>query len=379
MSGEETSVTEPGTTAGPAYAIEILGVAKRYGEVVALTTVDLDIEPGEFVVLLGPSGCGKSTLLKIIAGLEDATDGEVYIDGRLANYLRPGDRDVAMVFQNYALYPHMTVATNIGFPLAMRKQPKAVVAARVAEVAALLELDDQLAKYPDQLSGGQRQRVALGRAIIREPVAFLMDEPLSNLDALLRVQMRTELLKLHRRVGRTTVYVTHDQVEAMTMADRIVVMRDGSIQQIGTPDEVYAHPATTFVATFVGSPPMNLFQGRLDSTTTPRAFRGAFTLATDGLGVIPQADGPVTLGIRPEHIELVDPGTPGAVPGVVEMVENVGADAYLSVALGKGATTWVRTTAQTAVVEGEGVSLSFDPDHIRWFDEAGLRLRQEAP
>ena len=204
----------------PAYAIEILGVSKRYGDVLALDTIDIDIEQGEFVVLLGPSGCGKSTLLKIIAGLEDASEGEIYIDGRLANYLRPGDRDVAMVFQNYALYPHMTVETNIGFPLAMRKQPRDVVKAKVREVAQLLELSTQLGKYPDQLSGGQRQRVALGRAIIREPVAFLMDEPLSNLDALLRVQMRTELLQLHRRVGRTTIYVTHDQVEAMTMADR---------------------------------------------------------------------------------------------------------------------------------------------------------------
>ncbi len=208
-------------------AIELVAVSKRYGSVVALKDVDLEIGQGEFLVLLGPSGCGKSTLLKLIAGLEDLTDGEVYIGGRLANYLRPGDRDVAMVFQNYALYPHMTVRDNLGFPLKMRKRPKAEVAERVATAANLLQLTTQLDKYPDEMSGGQRQRVALGRAIVREPLAFLMDEPLSNLDALLRVQMRTELLRLHRRVGRTTVYVTHDQVEAMTMADRVVVMQAG--------------------------------------------------------------------------------------------------------------------------------------------------------
>ncbi|HEU5430274.1 MAG TPA: ABC transporter ATP-binding protein, partial [Thermomicrobiales bacterium] len=245
------------------FAIELLGVGKQYGPSRALHGVDLDIEAGEFIVLLGPSGCGKSTLLKIIAGLEDATEGDVYINGRLANYLRPKERDVAMVFQNYALYPHMTVETNIGFPLAMRRQPKAAVAQRVKDVAELVGLTDHLKKYPDQLSGGQRQRVALGRAIIRQPVAFLMDEPLSNLDALLRVQMRTELLKLHRRVGRTTIYVTHDQVEAMTMANRIVVMRDGVVQQVGTTDDVYQHPANTFVAMFVGSPPMNLIDGHV--------------------------------------------------------------------------------------------------------------------
>ena len=244
-------------------AIELVAVSKRYGSVVALKDVDLEIGQGEFLVLLGPSGCGKSTLLKLIAGLEDLTDGEVYIGGRLANYLRPGDRDVAMVFQNYALYPHMTVRDNLGFPLKMRKRPKAEVAERVATAANLLQLTTQLDKYPDEMSGGQRQRVALGRAIVREPLAFLMDEPLSNLDALLRVQMRTELLRLHRRVGRTTVYVTHDQVEAMTMADRVVVMQAGVIQQVGKPADVYRHPANLFVATFVGSPPMNLFAGQL--------------------------------------------------------------------------------------------------------------------
>jgi ABC-type sugar transport system ATPase subunit len=369
-------VTGPQPAAATDYAIEILGVSKRYGDVLALDTIDLDILQGEFVVLLGPSGCGKSTLLKIIAGLEDATDGEVYIDGRLANYLRPGDRDVAMVFQNYALYPHMTVETNIGFPLAMRKQPKDTVRTRVGEVAQLLGLTAHLRKYPDQLSGGQRQRVALGRAIIRQPVAFLMDEPLSNLDALLRVQMRTELLQLHRRVGRTTIYVTHDQIEAMTMADRIVVMRDGVIEQIGSPGEVYAHPATTFVATFVGSPPMNLLSGTVVSDAGTRRFAGEVAWA----GVPDKAwpvDGPAKLGIRPEHVALVPPGTPGSVGGVVALVEDVGADTYVSVTVGDGTTIWVRTSAETPVLEGQQVGLRFDPAHVRWFDEAGVHRQQE--
>jgi multiple sugar transport system ATP-binding protein len=361
----------------PDYAIEILGVSKRYGDVLALDAVDIDIEQGEFVVLLGPSGCGKSTLLKIIAGLEDASEGEIYIDGRLANYLRPGDRDVAMVFQNYALYPHMTVETNIGFPLTMRKQPRDRVAARVREVAQLLELSTQLGKYPDQLSGGQRQRVALGRAIIREPVAFLMDEPLSNLDALLRVQMRTELLQLHRRVGRTTIYVTHDQVEAMTMADRIVVMRDGVIQQIGTPAQVYAYPATTFVATFVGSPPMNLLAGEVVPTPDGPRFRGAVAWGTDEPGVTWPGVGPVTLGIRPEHIALAPPGTLGSIAGSVLLVEDVGADVYVSVTLPDNVPVWVRTSARHAIDEGQPVALAFDAQHVRWFDEAGNHLRQE--
>ncbi len=277
------------------FAIELLGVTKRYGEAVALQGVDLDIEPGEFLVLLGPSGCGKSTLLKIIAGLEDASEGEIYINGRLANYLPPKERDVAMVFQNYALYPHMTVETNIGFPLAMRRHKKSVVAERVREVATLVGLTDHLKKYPDQLSGGQRQRVALGRAIIREPVAFLMDEPLSNLDALLRVQMRSEVLKLHKRVGRTTIYVTHDQIEAMTMADRIVVIRDGVMQQVGTTSGIYNCPTNTFVALFVGSPPMNLIRGRLTAHAGRwTALDGPITVDLDGLA-------PIDLTRRGDH------------------------------------------------------------------------------
>ena len=369
---------DPAAPAGPAaetpYAIELVGVTKRYGALAALADISLEIEPGEFVVLLGPSGCGKSTILKIIAGLEDATEGEVYIGGSLANYVRPRDRDVAMVFQNYALYPHMTVETNLGFPLKMRGARKAEVAARVAGIAELLELSDQLRKYPEQLSGGQRQRVALGRAIIRDPVAFLMDEPLSNLDALLRVQMRSELLKLHRRVGRTTVYVTHDQVEAMTMADRIVVLRSGEIQQVGTTGELYSRPANTFVATFVGSPQMNLFSGTVEGTGAERRFAGAVSLPLDGAWPDLPPGTEVTLGVRPEDIELVAPSDPlVTVTGVVELVEDVGAEDFISVTL-DGATAMVRTSSHQAAAEGERVGLRFPPPALHLFDEAGLRI-----
>jgi multiple sugar transport system ATP-binding protein len=355
-------------------AIELLGVTKRYGDFVALQGIDLDIAPGEFVVLLGPSGCGKSTLLKIIAGLEDASEGEVYINGQLANYLRPKERDVAMVFQNYALYPHMTVETNIGFPLAMRRHTKAVVAERVREVAALVGLTDHLTKYPDQLSGGQRQRVALGRAIIREPVAFLMDEPLSNLDALLRVQMRTELLKLHKRVGRTTIYVTHDQIEAMTMADRIVVLRDGVMKQVGTPSEVYSRPADTFIAIFVGSPPMNLIPGRLLTAEGGQRFQGPIGVDLAALGPIANAGEAVTLGVRPENVELSRSGAVDAIPGRVELIEAVGADTFLSVGVAEGTTVMVRVSADTRVQEGDCLHLRLPPQRLLLFDAAGNRV-----
>jgi ABC-type sugar transport system ATPase subunit len=356
------------------FAIELLGVTKRYGDFVALQEIDLDIAPGELVVLLGPSGCGKSTLLKIIAGLEDATDGEIYINGQLANYLRPKDRDVAMVFQNYALYPHMTVATNIGFPLAMRRVAKSVVAERVRAVADLVGLTDHLAKYPDQLSGGQRQRVALGRAIIREPVAFLMDEPLSNLDALLRVQMRSELLKLHKRVGRTTIYVTHDQIEAMTMADRIVVLRDGVVQQVGTTGDIYARPANTFVAMFVGSPPMNLIKGRLTAHGGNRRFDGPISVDLNGRVPGNLTGDEITLGVRAESVELTSPGDPGAIPGGVELVEAVGSDSFLSVAVADDVSVMARVPADTRVREGERVHLRFPPGRLLLFDAAGNRV-----
>jgi ABC-type sugar transport system ATPase subunit len=358
-----------------APAIELVEVTKRYGAVTALSSVSVEIEPGEFLVLLGPSGCGKSTILKIIAGLEDATEGDIYIGGKLANYIRPKARDVAMVFQNYALYPHMTVETNLGFPLRMRGATKAEQASEVARVAGLLGITDQLKRYPEHLSGGQRQRVALGRAIIRKPTAFLMDEPLSNLDALLRVEMRSELLKLHRRVGRTTVYVTHDQVEAMTMASRIVVMRQGVIQQVGTPVEVYAQPTNTFVATFVGSPPMNLFEGRFGSSNGTPVFNGKISVPLDGRWNRPSASDEATLGVRPEDILIAGTDDPKALPGRIELVEKVGAEEYLSVALDGGASCIVRASIRVAAEEGDRIRLRIPPDAVHLFTVEGLRLK----
>jgi ABC-type sugar transport system ATPase subunit len=268
----------------------------------------------------------------------------------------------------------MTVETNIGFPLAMRRFPKPTVAQRVGEVATLVGLTDHLKKYPDQLSGGQRQRVALARAIIREPVAFLMDEPLSNLDALLRVQMRSELLKLHKRVGRTTIYVTHDQVEAMTMADRIVVLRDGIVQQVGTTSDVYNHPANTFVAIFVGSPPMNLIEGHLARENGGFRFAGPISVDVSGLALPDAGDATVTLGIRPENVELASPSDPDAVPGIVELVEAIGSDSFLSVTAADGVSVMVRVPADSRIQEGERIHLRFPPHRLRLFDAEGERL-----
>jgi len=357
-------------------AIELVEITKRFGEKVALGNVSMEIGKEEFVVLLGPSGCGKSTILKVIAGLEDATEGEIYIDGRLANYVPPKARDVAMVFQNYALYPHMTVAKNVGFPLKMTGHPKGEVNARVTEVARLLELEPELFKHPEQLSGGQRQRVALGRAIIRNPIAFLLDEPLSNLDALLRVQMRDELIKLHRRVGRTTVYVTHDQLEAMTMADRIVVMKSGVVQQIGTPRQIYGEPANTFVATFVGSPQINLFHGQvLDDIANGRRFvSGGLTLPFDRREAETQPGQRITAGVRPEDISLVGEGSPSSVPGTVSLVEPVGPDINLKVTVAGGASCALRVHPSVSVSHGERVHLGFPTERLHLFDAAGARL-----
>jgi ABC-type sugar transport system ATPase subunit len=356
-------------------AIELIEVGKHYGAQGVLAGVNLAIDSGEFIALLGPSGCGKSTLLKLIAGLEELSEGEIYIGGRLANYLRPSDRDVAMVFQNYALYPHMTVRENIGFPLKMAGVAKDEIRAKVEAAASFLQLGAQLDRFPDELSGGQRQRVALGRAIVREPLAFLMDEPLSNLDALLRVEMRSELVRLHKRVGRTTIYVTHDQVEAMTMANRIVLMHHGKIQQIGTPDEIYSRPANTFVATFVGSPPMNLFQGRIESGS--RRFIGAFDVPLDGAMPASGAEGAATLGIRPEQVQIVGSDTPRSLPAAVELVERVGADSFVVSQLGNGTTITARVDAARRIREGDQVAVWLPPTGLRLFDAAGQAIAVE--
>jgi ABC-type sugar transport system ATPase subunit len=354
------------------HAIELVEVTKHYGKTEALKGVDLAIEPGEFIALLGPSGCGKSTLLKLIAGLEDVTDGEIYVGGKLANYLKPSARNVAMVFQNYALYPHMTVRENVGFPLKMGGIPREDVRQRVEAAASLLQLSAQLDRFPDELSGGQRQRVALGRAIVREPLAFLMDEPLSNLDALLRVEMRTELLRLHKRVGRTTIYVTHDQIEAMTMADRIVLMHGGEIQQIGSPSEIYVTPANTFVARFVGSPPMNLVEGRIESSSDGPVFRGPLERPA-GSAPCPKV-GPATLGIRPEHIEIVDAAHPEAVPAKIDLIERVGSTSNVFLMLGGQVSVTASFDAATPIHEGDEISIRFPPEHIQFFDALGRRV-----
>ena len=360
------------TTSSP--AIELVDVCKQYGSVTAVQNVDLEIAEGEFVVLLGPSGCGKSTLLKLIAGLEDLSNGEVYIGGQLANYLKPGDRDVAMVFQNYALYPHMTVRRNLAFPLHRQRKARDFVKERIDFAADLLHLQAELDRYPDQLSGGQRQRVALGRAIVREPVAFLMDEPLSNLDALLRVQMRTELLRLHRRVGRTTVYVTHDQTEAMTMADRLVVMRDGIVQQVGRPDDVYDRPDNTYVATFVGARSMNLFEGRLVSSNGTRRFEGSFSLDL-APGTLPAlADGEIVLGVRPEDVHLCPDGTLGQLSGIVELGERIGSDVYLNVRMPDGGTVVLSVDASDKVRDGESLRMQVSPSKLCFFGPDGARI-----
>jgi len=291
------------------------GVSKIYGDgTCAVDALDLEIEEGEFMVFVGPSGCGKTTALRMVAGLEDISSGQVIIGGRAVNDVSPKDRDIAMVFQNYALYPHMTVAANLAFGLKLRQLSKDEIDHRVREAAAALDLEDYLERKPKALSGGQRQRVALGRAIVREPAAFLMDEPLSNLDAALRVQTRGEILKLQKRLGTTTIYVTHDQVEAMTMGDRIAVMRKGLLQQIGTPQELYTRPANTFVATFIGSPAMNLVP--------------AAAIGIDREGLL--------AGFRPEHIHVGAPPHDGfGFSAVIELVEYLGDERLAHIRLGE--------------------------------------------
>jgi multiple sugar transport system ATP-binding protein len=304
------------------------GVTKVFDdEVVAVDDVSLEIRDGEFMVLVGPSGCGKSTILRLLAGLEDVTAGEIVIDDVQVTDRSPKERDIAMVFQNYALYPHMTVAENIGFGLRLRRMPKVERDARVTEVAKILSIDHLLARKPLALSGGQRQRVAMGRAMVREPAAFLMDEPLSNLDAKLRVQMRSELARLHERLGTTTVYVTHDQVEAMTLGERVAVLRDGVLQQVDTPQHLFRHPANLFVAAFVGSPPMNLAEGKVTGSTI--SFAG-FELPLSDPSVLAAHDGrTVIVGIRPSDLEDADVWAGASMPTIevrADITEELGSE-----------------------------------------------------
>ncbi|WP_284760287.1 sn-glycerol-3-phosphate import ATP-binding protein UgpC [Agrobacterium sp. fls2-241-TYG-188a] len=351
--------------------ITIANVSKIYsGGARAVDAVSIDITDGEFIVLVGPSGCGKSTLLRMVAGLETISDGEVSIAGKIVNRMEPADRDIAMVFQNYALYPHMSVRQNLEYGLKNRKTPKAEIDARVAEAARMLELQPYLDRKPRALSGGQRQRVAMGRAIVRKPAAFLFDEPLSNLDAKLRVSMRGEIKRLQRRLGTTSIYVTHDQLEAMTLADRLVVLNAGRIEQIGAPLEVYHRPASTFVASFIGSPAMNLLSGELHGD---RLAMGPAVLSLNGYA---PASGPVTVGIRAEDMRLAGVGEEG-LRLRVDYIEELGSQRLVHGMLGDQQLTFA-TSAETELPED--LVLTITPDRLHFFDmESGKRIEGNAP
>jgi len=348
-------------------------LSKAFGGIHAVKEASLIVDDKEFMVFVGPSGCGKSTTLRMIAGLEEITSGKIFIGDRLVNDLPPRDRDIAMVFQNYALYPHMTVFENMSFGLKMRKAPKAEIEQRVREAADILGIQALLQRKPRQLSGGQRQRVALGRAIVRHPLVFLFDEPLSNLDAQLRVQMRVELKRLHERLQSTAIYVTHDQVEAMTLGDRVVVMKDGSIQQIGEPLEIYSHPRNKFVAGFIGSPAMNF----IDASITE--IDGKIYVETDGirapvplelsLRLASYKPHKVTLGIRPEDLHEANSGISGQVAfeTVVEVVEPLGSEILLDVRVGQQLLV-ARTDSACRVKHHEKIKLAFSPERLHFFD-----------
>jgi multiple sugar transport system ATP-binding protein len=352
-------------------SVDIVNVRKSYGAQAVIHGVSAAIADGEFVILVGPSGCGKSTLLRMIAGLEPITSGDIKIGGTVVNDLPPKDRDIAMVFQTYALYPHKTVAQNMGFALMMRSTAKDEIDKRVRRAAEILDLTTLLDRYPRQLSGGQRQRVAMGRAIVRDPAVFLFDEPLSNLDAKLRVQMRAEIKELHQRLRTTTVYVTHDQVEAMTMADRIVVMNNGIIEQAGSPLELYDRPANIFVAGFIGSPAMNLLKGTIRSGKKP-----GFELA-DG-SVLPLDEAPAAsdgcaavYGIRPEHVTV---GKNAKLKASVAVVEPLGSETQVFARLGEQKLVSI-VKQRLKITPGEDVPLVIDPSAVHLFDaKSGIRL-----
>ena len=352
-------------------AVQLIGIFKRFGDVQVVHGVDLEIADGEFVVLVGPSGCGKTTLMRMVAGLEDISGGELLIGGKQANRLPPQKRNIAMVFQSYALYPHLSVYENIAFGPRLRKEPEAEFRPRIQAVAKMLNLEPYLDRLPRALSGGQRQRVAMGRAVVREPELFLFDEPLSNLDAKLRVQMRTEIKALHQRLGNTIIYVTHDQIEAMTLADRIVVMNAGRIEQVGRPLDVYDRPANLFVAGFIGSPAMNFLEG------TVSAGEAGLALTTAGGARFPLPQGSaepgrkVTLGIRPEHVVLAEDG-PVALQ--VDLVEPTGAETHFY-SKADGAPFCVAVQHRLDLVPGQTVRLDFPADRMHVFDtESGARI-----
>ncbi|MDR3440128.1 sn-glycerol-3-phosphate ABC transporter ATP-binding protein UgpC [Telmatospirillum sp.] len=339
--------------------VEITNVSKSFGSLETIHGISFSIEDGSFVALIGPSGCGKSTMLRMISGLETISDGTISIGNKLANALPPKDRDVAMVFQNYAIYPHMTVAENIGFPLRLRNLARAEIDKAVTETAAILNLEPLLKRYPKALSGGQRQRVAMGRAIIRRPSVFLFDEPLSNLDANLRVQMRAEIKKLHQTLGTTMIYVTHDQIEAMTMADKVVVLRDGRVEQSGPPLDLYDRPANRFVASFIGSPAMNFLDA--EAVDGEIRLKGGQSLRLRFAATHPE--GKLVFGIRPENIGLSGDGLPVR----VDLVEPTGAETHLELDLaGHSLVAVVRERVMTS--PGDVLHVTFDPRAIHLFD-----------
>jgi multiple sugar transport system ATP-binding protein len=364
--------------------IEFKSVTKRYaGDVLAVDDLKLEIRDKEFVVLLGPSGCGKSTTLNMIAGLEDVTEGELWFDDQIVNALPPHKRDVAMVFQSYALYPHKSVYENIAFGLRMRRVDAAEIDRRVRESAAKLEIGHLLNRRPSQLSGGQRQRVALGRAMVRQPAVFLMDEPLSNLDAALRISMRAEIKHLHSAMQTTFVYVTHDQAEALTLADRIVVMRDGVIQQIGNPDDVYERPRNTFVASFLGNPAINYLEGTIDRGGASPVFRRgglAITLPSRLATRLAAREGQeLVLGLRPEDVCSADEAGPGmTLSGVVNSVLPVGSDRFIGLKV-EGSDVYVRVDKQARYQEGTSIELGLVAERLHLFDKAtGMTLLEGA-
>jgi len=358
--------------------LSLHAVRKRFGDTEVVGGVDLDIRDGEFVVFVGPSGCGKSTLLRLIAGLETTSSGQIHIDGRDVTGEDPVKRGIAMVFQTYALYPHMTVATNIGFPLEMGKRPKEEIDRKVAEIARTLHLEPYLQRKPRELSGGQRQRVAIGRAIVRQPGVFLFDEPLSNLDAELRIQMRLEIARLHQQLKTTMIYVTHDQVEAMTLASRIVVLRGGKIEQTGAPIELYENPDNSFVAGFIGSPKMNFLSAEVVGRTGSNEVvvsalqAGLRDLTVTPRGPAPAPGTPVTLGIRPEHF-LPSPDQ-SAVGGTVSVIERLGGVSYVYVQLPDGSVVTVERREHEHIEPGQVHRFAVNPARVFLFDNAGFRV-----
>jgi ABC-type sugar transport system ATPase subunit len=352
-------------------SLTLQGIGKRFGRVEALRRVDLEVSEGEFCVLLGPSGCGKSTLLAVIAGLVAPDQGSILFDGQAVDHLTPAERDVAMVFQSYALYPHMTVAENMGFGLRMRKVPKPEIRASVENAARLLGIEKLLDRKPRDLSGGQRQRVAMGRAIVRRPNLFLLDEPLSNLDARLRASVRLELKRLHQQVRGTVIYVTHDQVEAMTLGDRVVVMGEGCIHQVDTPERIYDRPQSTFVARFIGSPEMNLYQGRILHTNGGVCFRGRGFELDLGPAVIPEGD--TELGVRPEDVQVA--AEHASLSARVDLVNPAGSERIVHAFLGDERIAF-SIPKDRRLEPGDQVQIAISPKKIHLFREG---QRQEAP